>query len=197
MFKHLKKPKNQFLVSYLVLIILIGVLALPALTIRTFGEEIEVTGKAYGYQDEGGSISFELRIQEVPLGDISNTIIEQIETEDYRVRLNPESPYYLWLELDEANQVSGTYLSDSRPGDDDLYLEVHQVFSNYDYESDGPARTITGVTVHFQDNQTNNQYYMSDTEFESLNFMRYETNNLIFTIKIYRGEFQVIGVRKG
>lgn len=191
MFKKLKNPYIKFSVVFGALMLLVIALALPALVVRSLGDEVIVDATAYRSftQSGGGTINYTLDIQNVPLENISETIIDLIEEEVIQFRITATQGFYLHLRLNQNNRIESTYLSTSKPSNNDPYIRVKEAFIERDYRQDEPE--ILGVQLQFE----NNTYYLSEQAMDNINWRDYE-HNVTMTLKIWRGHIQVTDVRR-
>ncbi len=200
MFKFWKNNLIKYGVSLGVLMLLILALSLPALTIRTLGENVILEGE-YRYAQkrmDGGVVDYDLAIQTVEFDDISSSIqsliIEQSnEMNVLGAELDFAGALYLHLEINDENRVTSIYLDKIVPDDKNLYLTVQKAFLDYDNNRDTPEDTpvVSGLRVEFD----LKDYHMSSEAIDALNDDFDDRQILVYT-RIYKGQIQVMEIKK-
>lgn len=182
--------------SFALLMLLVIGLALPALTIRTFGTPVvfEAEGFASNRNLDGSLIRYQLSVESVPLERIDSRIIEIYEAQQaayqgFGVLFNLEdTPLYLHLTLDASGRVTDTYLTTTR-SDDGLYLTPASHILNYDFRDQAQTPPLLGIDLNFQLPPFN-----STRQFVQDQALGFDPTPLRVHARIWRGRIQVTDI---
>jgi|GEM_PF-2974250 len=198
MLKLWQHPLGKLGISFVALLLLIGSLALPALTVRTLGDPVifEAEGFASNRNIDGSLIQYQLAIETVPLDYVDPQIIaiyeaQQAAFEGFGPLFRLEDvTLYLHISRHPDHTVSSTYLTLSPPANGH-YLKVHSHILNYDYRSSEATPPLIGIDIDF-----NLPPFNSSLNFVSEGELSFDRQPILVHARLYRGRIQVVDITR-
>ncbi len=185
-------------ISFLVLVMLIFTLALPAIMVRSLGDEVILEAEAFASNRniDGSLVYYNLAIENVSLSAVDAEIIaryeaQQAEFEGFGPLFRLEdTPLYLHLTLDEQGRVTDTRLSLSPPSQG-VFLRADSHILNYDYRASEDTPPLIGIDLDFGLPPFN-----SSINFVNENDLTFEPQAVLIQARIWRGRIQVTDITR-
>lgn len=184
--------------SFLVLVLLVLTLALPALTVRTLGEEVIFEAEAFASNRniDGSLVYYNLDIENVSLSDIDADIISRYEAQQASFegfgplfRLE-DTTLYLHLTLDSQGRVVDTRLA-LKPPSEGLYLRAASHILNYDYRVSEQTPPLIGIDLDFGLPPFNSSLnFVNETQ------ISFEPQPVLVHARLWRGRIQVTDITR-